>query len=90
MQGQGENVLEINFSSQLYGPVVACEPSSITVNVERYMTRRVPVVLEMTGEAPQGVYLDAYKTDPTMLSVSGPQSLVSSVSRAVARSRPSA
>ena len=65
--------------------MVACEPSSITVNVERYMTRRVPVVLEMTGEAPQGVYLDAYKTDPTMLSVSGPQSLVSSVSRAVAR-----
>ena len=85
IQGEGKNTLEIGFSSQLYGPVVACEPSSITVNVERYMTRRVPVVLEMTGEAPQGVYLDAYKTDPTMLSVSGPQSLVSSVSRAVAR-----
>lgn len=85
VQGQGENVLEINFSSQLYGPVVACEPSSITVNVERYMTRRVPVVLEMSGEVPAGVYLDSYKTDPTMLSVSGPQSLVSSASRAVAR-----
>ena len=84
VQGQGENVLEINFSSQLYGPVVACEPSSITVNVERYMTRRVPVVLEMSGEVPAGVYLDSYKTDPTMLSVSGPQSLVSQVARAVA------
>lgn len=83
--GVGENTLEIAFSSQLYGPVVSCEPSTITVNVERYMTRRVPVVLEMVGYAPEDVYLDSYRTDPTMLSVSGPQSLVNSVARAVAK-----
>ena len=85
IKGEGKNELAVSFSSQLYGPVVACEPASITVNVERYMTRRIPVVLEMTGETPAGVYLDAYKTDPTMLSVSGPQSLVSSIARAVAQ-----
>lgn len=83
--GVGENTLEIGFSSQIYGPVIACEPSTITVNVERYMTRRVPVVLELTGFAPEDVYLDSYRTDPTMLSVSGPQSLVTSVARAVAK-----
>ena len=83
--GVGENTLEIAYSSQIYGPVIACEPSTITVNVERYMTRRVPVVLEMTGFAPEDVYLDSYRTDPTMLSVSGPQSLVTSVARAVAK-----
>ena len=83
--GVGENTLEIGFSSQIYGPVIACEPSTITVNVERYMTRRVPVVLELTGFAPDDVYLDSYRTDPTMLSVSGPQSLVTSVARAVAK-----
>lgn len=49
------------------------------------MTRRVPVVLEMVGFAPDDVYLDSYRTDPTMLSVSGPQSLVTSVARAVAK-----
>ena len=81
--GEGENTLSIAFSSQLYGPVVSCEPSGVTVNVERYITRRVPVVLEMAGEL-SGYYLDSAKTDPTMLSVSGPQSLVSRVSRAVA------
>ena len=32
-----------------------------------------------------GLYLDSYKTDPTTLSVSGPQSLVASVARVVAR-----
>lgn len=83
--GEGENELTIAYSSQLYGPVVSCEPSTVTVNVERYITRRVPVVLELVGEAPDGVYLDAYRTDPTMLSVSGPQSLVSSVARASAK-----
>lgn len=81
--GEGENKLSVSFSSQLYGPVVSCEPSGVTVNVERYITRRVPVVLETLGEA-EGYYLDSAKTDPTMLSVSGPQSLVSRVARAVA------
>lgn len=85
IEGVGENTLTINYSSQLYGPVISCEPDSVTVNVERYMTRRVPVVLELEGFAPDDLYLDSYRTDPTMLSVSGPQSLVTSVARAVAK-----
>lgn len=83
--GMGENELKVSFSSQLYGPVIDCEPESVTVNVDRYMTRRVPVVLEIKGEAPQGVYLDIYKTDPAMLSVSGPQTMVTKVARASAK-----
>ena len=39
----------------------------------------------MAGVMPEGLYLDSYKTDPTTLSISGPQSLVSSVARVVAR-----
>ena len=85
IEGVGENTLPISFSSMLYGPVLSCEPSEVMVNVERYMTRRVPVVLELTGFAPEDVYLDSYRMDPNMLSVSGPQSLVSSVARAVAK-----
>ena len=85
VEGMGENTIPINFSSQLYGPVIDCVPDSVTVNVERYMTRRVPVVLELVGFADEDVYLDTYRTDPNMLSVSGPQSLVTSVARAVAK-----
>ncbi|MBQ4264988.1 MAG: hypothetical protein IJB85_05700 [Clostridia bacterium] len=85
IEGAGENTLTINYSSQLYGPVIDCEPDSITVNVERYITRRVPVVLELVGYTADDVYLDSYRTDPNMLSVSGPQSLVISVARAVAK-----
>ena len=85
VEGVGENTIPIAFSSQLYGPVIDCEPDSVTVNVERYMTRRVPVVLELVGFAQEDVYLDNYRADPNMLSVSGPQSLVVSVARAVAK-----
>ena len=85
IEGVGENTLPITFSSTLYGPVLSCQPDSVTVNVERYMTRRVPVVLELLGFAPDAVYLDSYRSDPNMLSVSGPQSQVTSVARAVAK-----
>lgn len=81
--GEGEAELSVLFSSQLYGPVVSCEPKSVKVNVEQYITRRVPVVIETTGEL-EGYYLDSAKADPSTLSVSGPKSLVSKVSRAVA------
>ena len=81
----GENTIPVSFSSTLYGPVLSCEPDSVTVNVERYMTRRIPVVLELVGFAPEDVYLDSYRIDPNMLSVSGPQSQVSKVARAVAK-----
>ena len=85
VKGEGENTVNVSFSSSVYGPVVACEPASVTLNVERYMTRRVPVTIEQTGEAPEGVYVDSVRSDPTMLSVSGPQSLVTKVSRAAVK-----
>ncbi|MBR4039824.1 MAG: hypothetical protein IKJ11_06985 [Clostridia bacterium] len=85
IDSEGVHTLPLNFSSQLYGPVIDCQPNSVTVNVERYITRRVPVVLELTGFEQENIYLDSYRTDPNMLSVSGPQSLVSSVARAVAK-----
>ena len=85
VEGVGENTIPVSFSSQMYGPVIDCVPSSVTVNVEKYMTRRVPVVLEMVGFTQEDVYLDSYRTDPNMLSVSGPQSLVTKVARAVAK-----
>ena len=83
--GEGENVLAVSFSSQLYGPVTKCEPATVTVNVEKYITRRIPVVLQLSGEAPAGAYLDSARTDPTSLSVSGPQSVVTRISRVVAK-----
>ena len=33
VEGLGENTIPVSFSSQLYGPVIDCVPSSVTVNV---------------------------------------------------------
>ena len=35
IKGEGKNELSITYSSQIYGPVDSCEPSTVTVNVER-------------------------------------------------------
>ncbi len=79
--GEGENELAVVFSSQIYGQVVSCSPASVKVNVEKYVTRRVPVTVNLTGELPQGVYLVSAEADPATLVVSGPQSQVAEVSR---------
>lgn len=79
----GEQEVEITFASTSYGRVVECEPASITVNVERYITSsRVPVVLETVGAVPSGLWADTPRLDPTYLSVSGPQSMIQSLYRA--------
>ena len=36
VKGEGENEVPVTFSSQLYGPVVYCEPASVTLNVELF------------------------------------------------------
>ena len=82
--GVGENQLKVEFGSTAYGRVLSCDPQSITVNVERYVTRRVPVLLLTTEQTPEGLYLSSAKSDPSSLSVSGPQSIVSTIARVVA------
>ncbi|MBR5288368.1 MAG: hypothetical protein IKU34_07230 [Clostridia bacterium] len=83
--GVGENELQVSFGTTAYGRVLSCEPKSITVNVDRYITRRVPVLLLTHGQIPDGLYMDSAKSDPSSLSISGPQSIVSTIARVVAR-----
>ena len=77
---------EVSFSAgySTYGEIQFFEPKSMTVNVERYITRsRLPVVVRVTGEMPQGLWRSATSCDPNLVSVSGPASLVEQVRRAV-------
>ena len=83
--GVGENELKVEFGSTAYGRVLSCEPQSVKVNVERYVTRRIPVLLTTYGQTPEGYYMESAKSDPSSLSVSGPQSIVSIISRVVAK-----
>ena len=82
---EGTYELPIVFSSQVYGQVVSCEPPSVTLHAERYVTRRIPVTVTAEGRLADGLYLVSAEADPATLVVSGPQSEVTRVMRAAVR-----
>ena len=80
----GEQELKITSSaSATYGRVTSITPATVTVNTEEYILRqRIPVTVSITGDAPEGWYLSSPYVSPSLISVSGPKSLVQTISRA--------
>lgn len=72
-------------STSTYGAVTDISVKQVTVKVEEYVTRsRIPVRVEASGAAPEGFYTTSASVDPAMVTISGPESVVSSVARCVA------
>lgn len=70
-------------NSSTYGNVVSIYPETITVDVEEYMTRsRIPVSVTLDGNAKEGWYVSSPTADPALIAVSGPKSIVETISRA--------
>lgn len=70
-------------NSSIYGSVASVEPSSITLEVDEYITRyRIPVTAVIEGEAPEGYYADQPSLEPSIIAVSGPRSIVDQIARA--------
>lgn len=70
-------------NSSTYGTVKSVEPSTITVNVDDYVTRyRIPVSPVETGEEPEGYYAQRTSMSPAMVAVSGPRTIVEQIARA--------
>ncbi len=70
-------------NSATYGRVVSLNPASVNVQVEEYVVRyRIPVSVTINGEVPEGWYMATPSVDPPLVAVSGPRSLVNSISRA--------
>ena len=84
IKGAGEQEVKLlSSSSATYGKVNGITPASVTVHTEKYVTRhRIPVSANMTGEIPTGWYISSPSVDPQLISVSGPQSVVNTISRA--------
>lgn len=82
----GKQTLPVLYtSSGTYGTVTSLSITEIDVEVENYITRRrIPVQLNETGQIPEGFYVTAAIVDPTMVTISGPSSLVQRVVRCVA------
>ena len=80
--GQQEIRLQYTNSST-YGKVTAVSPETIIVDVEEYLTRsRIPVSVNLNGKAKSGWYISSPTADPALIAVSGPKSIVDTISRA--------
>lgn len=86
INGAGEQEVKLqSTNSTTYGRVVSTNPASVNVQVEDYIVRqRIPVSVTVEGSVPDGWYMSTPTVDPTVVAVSGPRSLVQTISRAKA------
>ena len=84
INGTGEQEIKLqSTNSNTYGKVVSTTPASVIVQVEDYIVRqRIPVSVSIEGDVPEGWYMSTPTVDPTVVAVSGPRSLVQTISRA--------
>ena len=86
INGTGEQEVRLqSTNSSIYGRVISTNPASINVQVEDYIVRqRIPVSVTVEGNVPDGWYMSTPTVDPTVVAVTGPRSLVQTISRAKA------
>ncbi len=84
ISGIGDQELKLqSTNSSTYGKITSITPATVTVFVEDYVTRyRIPVSVSITGEVPANWYISTPSVDPPLVVVSGPKSIVNSISRA--------
>lgn len=69
-------------STTAYGSVQDIYPDTLDVVVDRYVTNyRIPVSVDVTGEYPDGFYGGAFTREPSVVALSGPQTVVDQVAR---------
>ncbi len=87
IRSAGEQKLNvITTSTSTYGNVTDVSVKQISVMVEEYVPRsRIPVRLDVQGNAPDGYYAAAASVDPQYIEIAGPKSLVEKVTRCAAQ-----
>ena len=77
----GEQAIKVLYTnSATYGKVTEVVPAQVRLTVDEYVTRyRVPVTVVMAGNVPEGFYASKPTTDPPVVAVSGPKSVVEKI-----------
>ena len=77
----GEHDVKIlSTNSSAYGTVTEIDPPAVKLTVDEYVTRyRIPVSVTTEGAPPEGFYATEPSTDPPMIAVSGPKTLVDKI-----------
>ncbi|MBQ7305604.1 MAG: hypothetical protein IJW85_05290, partial [Clostridia bacterium] len=80
-----QEIKVLTTNSVAYGTVRQVIPSTLEIEVDEYVTRyRIPMNVNIIGEAPAGYYAGTAQPDPPMVAVSGPKTLVEQIVRAEA------
>ena len=75
-----QDVKILSTNSAAYGTVTEIVPPTVKLTVDEYVTRyRIPVTVVTEGEPPEGFYATAPSTDPPMVAVSGPKTVVEKI-----------
>lgn len=85
IRSTGEQEVRIlSDNSSEYGDVISINPSTIKVNVEQYLTyQTVPITVRTEGEIPENWYISQLAVEPKTVSVSGPASMITQLSRGI-------
>ncbi|MCL1965436.1 MAG: CdaR family protein [Firmicutes bacterium] len=82
--GAGKQLVKVSAAYESIGSVLSFEPEYFEVDVEPYVTNRVPVVIELAGQCASPIWIGTPLAEPSAVSVSGPKSIVDKIRRAVA------
>lgn len=81
--GSGQAVVPVQIRYNIEGVEVAFQlPEEVTVQIERIVTREVPVRVEVRGDAARGYVLDEPFADPATITVTGSASRVEALAEA--------
>lgn len=78
----GEYHLQVESTFTGNGAVKKSSPETVTVTVERYLEKKVPVEVVLNGDVPNEYYITNIKTDSEYVTVSGGADTVQSISKA--------
>ncbi len=82
VNSHGEVVVKVGAVTK-YGKVLSVSPSRITVNVDDYISKNVPVEIISSGQHAQGYYYGTPQTTPELITLSGARSVVEQAAKAV-------
>ena len=82
INGPGEQPLRVSPQTD-YGRVLEVSPSTITLQVDDYVSQSIPVNVDVTGNIPQGYYAGKPVILPNVITISGARADVERVSSAV-------
>lgn len=82
INGKGEPTLKVT-ATTTYGEVLEVTPSEVTLFVDDYVTRTVPVNVDISGSVPEGYYASEPEITPNVVYISGASVDVKRVASAV-------